>query len=51
MVIWSIEIKKETKNVMLWFLKRHMKEQKYIAPMGFAEYLRISGVSENSKVC
>ena len=51
LVIRSIEIKKEEKNVMFWFLKkRHIIEEKDIASMDFAEYLRKAGVSENSKV-
>ena len=50
LVIRSIEIKKEEKNVVLIFKKRHMIEEKDIASMDFAEYLRKAGVSENSKV-
>ena len=30
--------------------KRHIKGEKYITPMDFAEHLRKSDVSENSKV-
>ena len=30
--------------------KRHIKGEKYIIPMNFAEHLRKSDVSENSKV-
>ena len=30
--------------------KRHIKGEKHIAPMDFAEHLRKSEVSENSKV-
>ena len=50
MVIRSIEIKKMRKMLRLIFKKRHMKEEKDIASMDFAECLRKSGVSENSKV-
>ena len=46
MVIRVIEIKKEGKI----FKKRHMNEEKDIASMDFAEYLRKPGVSEDSKV-
>ena len=35
---------------VLIFEKRHMKEEKDIASMDFAEYLRKSDVSENIKV-
>ena len=49
LVIRSIEIKKMRKCCLI-FKKRHMKEEKDIASMDFAEYLRKSGVSENSKV-
>ena len=30
--------------------KRHIKDEKYITPMNFAEHLRKPNVSENSKV-
>ena len=41
--------KKEAKNVMIRVGKRNIKGEKHIAQMDFAEYLRISDVSENSK--
>ena len=31
--------------------KRHIKGEKHITPMDFAEHLRKPGASENSKVC
>ena len=36
--------------MLLLIRKRHTKGGKHIAPMDFAEYLRKSDVSENSKV-
>ena len=42
--------KRGEKCYVLVFKKRHMKEEKDIASMDFAEYLGKSGVSENSKV-
>ena len=36
--------------MLLLIRKRHIKGGKHIAPMDFAEYLRKSDVSENSKV-
>ena len=44
-----MEIKEEPKNVVL-IRKRHIRVGKHIAPMDFADYLRKSDVSENSKV-
>ena len=44
-----VRSKQEVKNVVL-IRKRHVKGGKHIAPMDFAEYLRKSDVSENSKV-
>ena len=35
---------------MFLLKKRHIKGEKHNAPMDFAEYLRRSDVSENSKV-
>ena len=40
---------KESKNVVL-IKKRHVEGEKHITPIDFAEYLRKSNVSENSKV-
>ena len=34
---------------MFWSKQRHVKGEKHIAPMDFAEYLRKSDVSENSE--
>ena len=51
LVIGSIEIKKEEKNVMFWCKRRLiMNKGKDMASMDSAEYLRKSDVSENSKV-
>ena len=36
---------------MVRFKKRHIKGEKHIVQVDFAEYLRKSDVSENSKVC
>ena len=47
MAVQSIEIEKEAKEVMFWFTKRHIKGENN--QMDFAEYLRKSDVSENSK--
>ena len=41
LIILSIEIKKEGCYVLI-FKKRHMKEEKDIAPKDFAEYLSLS---------
>ena len=49
LVVRSMEIKEEAKNVMILVKKRHIKGEKHIAPMDFGEYLRKSDVSENSK--
>ena len=40
----------KTKNVTFWLKKRHIKDEKHITQMDFAEYLRKSDVPENSKV-
>ena len=49
--VWNIiQVKDEGKNVMFLLKKRHIKGEKHNAPMDFAEYLRRSDVSENSKV-
>ena len=42
--------KRREKCYVLIFKKRHMKKEKDIAPMDFAEYLRKSEVSERRKV-
>ena len=42
--------KRREKCYILIFKKRHMKEEKDIAPMDFAEYLRKSEVSGHRKV-
>ena len=42
-------MKAEVKNVVL-VKKRQIKTKKHIAPMDFAEYLRKSDFSENSKI-
>ena len=49
MVVQSIAIKEETKNVVLIKIK-YIKGEEHIALMDFAEHLRKSDVSENSKV-
>ena len=49
LVVQSISIKEEAKNVVL-IKKRHIEGEKYIIPMDFAEHLRNSDLSENSKV-
>ena len=48
----SIAIKEEPKNTLryVFIKKRHIKGEKHITPMDFAEHLRKSDVSENSKV-
>ena len=46
----SIEIKEKVRNAMLWFKKRYDNSEEYIAPMNFAEYIKKSNVSKNSKV-
>ena len=51
LTVWSIGIKKKSKNVMFWSKKGHIKGDKHIARMDFAEHLRKSNYSENSKVC
>ena len=48
-MVWSIEIKK-TENVMIRFQKRHIKGEKHIVQMDFAEYVRKTDASENNKV-
>ena len=45
----SIATKEEAKNVAL-IKNRHIKGEIYITVMNFADYLRKSDVSENSKV-
>ena len=50
LVVWSIAMKEEAKNVMFWSKKRHIKGQKHIASMDFPKHLRKSDFSENSKV-
>ena len=42
--------KRRSKKVNVLIKKRRVKGEKYITPMGFAEYLRKLDVSENSKV-
>ena len=44
-----MEIKEEAKNVMFLIKKRHMKGEKHLAPMDFAEYLSKWDILENSK--
>ena len=44
------QIKRESKSVMIIFLKKHIKGEKHISQMNFAEYLRKSNVSGNNKV-
>ena len=46
----NIAIKKEAKKCCVLAKKRHIKGEKYITPMDFAEHLRKSDVSENRKV-
>ena len=41
---------RRSKKCYVLIRKRHIKGGKHIAPMDFAEYLRKSDVSENSKV-
>ena len=43
--------KRKGKKCYVLIKKRHMKGEKQIAPMDFAEYLRKSDFSENSKIC
>ena len=49
-MVWSLAIKAEAKSVMFLSKKRHIKGEKYITPMDFAEHLTKSDVSENNKV-
>ena len=49
LVVRSIAIKEEANNNNVFIKKRHTKGEKYITLMDFAEHLRKSGVSENSK--
>ena len=49
-VVWSIEIKQEAKNVGFHLRKMHIKGEKHIAQIDFAEYLRKSDLSEDRKV-
>ena len=42
--------KRRNEQCYVLIKKGHIKGEKHIAPMDFAEYLRKSGVSENSKV-
>ena len=49
LVVRSIAITEEAKTAVL-IKKRHIKLEKYITPMNFAEHFRKSDVSENSKV-
>ena len=35
-------------NVIFWFKKKHLEEERKIAPMDFAEFIRKLGVSENT---
>ena len=51
LVVRSIAIKEEPKKCSVLIKKRHIKGGDYITPMDFAEHLRKSDVSENSKVC
>ena len=44
------KFKKSKKCYVLIYKKKHMKKEKNIAPMEFAEYFRKPGISENSKV-
>ena len=50
LVVRSIAIKEEANNNNVFIKKRNTKGEKYITPMDFAEHLRKSDVSENSKV-
>ena len=43
-------VKEEAKSILCFDQKRHIKGEKHITPMDFAEYLRKSDVSGNSKV-
>ena len=49
-VVRSISIKEESKKCYVLIKKRLIKGEKDITPMNFAEHLRKSDVSENSKV-
>ena len=51
LVVRSIAIKEEPKKCSVLIKKRHIKGGDYITLMDFAEHLRKSDVSENSKVC
>ena len=50
LVVRSIAITEEAKTAVLIKKKRHIKLEKFITPMNFAEHFRKSDVSENSKV-
>ena len=43
--------KRRSKKCYVFINSRHVKSEKYITPMNFAEHFRKSDVSENSKVC
>ena len=49
MVVRSIAIKEEAKNVMFWSKKRYIKGEKWFTSIDFGEHLRKSDVSEISK--